>query len=398
MCKNGMMYGLSFFICVLKYIKEIYMNKMGIKFKMKIVKWIAKNQERTLMKCWNSEDYRYAVKITGGIGDALVIARLIRDFQKNIENKYKFDIYYHSSKAVYPIFKGIQGFEYAIDDIEFERIRKFYTFSLICNQFVQFGDEIKFKTIIKECPDIIYYASNIQKSRYYIEAFIQYHPLLDGAFANRQVLFGKKRISWLHDMLGITYGGNILSLPDINYEIYKNFGLTKYRYITVHDGWDAKFKISSLRPTKTIPIEKWKDIICKLHINFPDLPIVQIGGETGDVLEGIDIQLKGKLPFMDSAGILPSSLVHIDCESGLVHLAASLGTRCVVLFGPTNVDWFGYEENINIRPQKCGNCWWSTSTWMDNCPRGYKEPPCIASIDTHQVIEGVYSIISNKGD
>ena len=40
----------------------------------------------------------------------------------------------------------------------------------------------------------------------------------------------------------------------------------------------------------------------------------------------------------------------------------------------------------------------STSTWMDNCPRGYKEPPCIASIDTHQVIEGVYSIISNKGD
>ena len=55
--------------------------------------------------------------------------------------------------------------------------------------------------------------------------------------------------------------------------------------------------------------------------------------------------------------VLKGSLLHIDCDSGLVHLATQLGTKCVVLFGQTSVWYFGYEQNINIVSKVCNSCY-----------------------------------------
>jgi ADP-heptose:LPS heptosyltransferase len=48
--------------------------------------------------------------------------------------------------------------------------------------------------------------------------------------------------------------------------------------------------------------------------------------------------------------------MHIDDEGGLVHMATALGTKCAVLFGPTPVGIFGYEQNINICADTCKEC------------------------------------------
>jgi ADP-heptose:LPS heptosyltransferase len=60
-----------------------------------------------------------------------------------------------------------------------------------------------------------------------------------------------------------------------------------------------------------------------------------------------------------------------------VHLAACYGRRSLVVFGPTPSNYFGYSNNININPLKCGNCWWMDDLWMDRCRLGMREPECM---------------------
>ena len=76
-------------------------------------------------------------------------------------------------------------------------------------------------------------------------------------------------------------------------------------------------------------------------------------------------------------------------ESGLVHLAASLGVKSCVLFGPTSLDYFAYDENINIPPANCGDCWWLTPDWMMNCPKGYATQKCLDDVQPATVVEAL---------
>jgi ADP-heptose:LPS heptosyltransferase len=96
--------------------------------------------------------------------------------------------------------------------------------------------------------------------------------------------------------------------------------------------------------------------------------------------------LIGKTTMPEVAAIIASAELHLDNESGLVHMAACLGTRSCVLFGPTDADYFGYPQNINIRPGCCGGCWWTTDSWMDQCPRGFATAPCMDSIAPEDVV------------
>ncbi|MDR0485594.1 MAG: hypothetical protein LBH29_02575 [Elusimicrobiota bacterium] len=71
--------------------------------------------------------------------------------------------------------------------------------------------------------------------------------------------------------------------------------------------------------------------------------------------------------------ILKRSLLHIDIEGGCVHIAKSLGTKSLVLFGITAPELVGYEENINIMSSLCNGC------VRYECPL-YEEPVCVNAI------------------
>lgn len=51
----------------------------------------------------------------------------------------------------------------------------------------------------------------------------------------------------------------------------------------------------------------------------------------------------------------------------MVHLATQLGTRCVVLFGPTPSWFYGYEQNINIVAEICKECLRLYPDWQTKC-------------------------------
>lgn len=338
----------------------------------------------------------YSVKISGGLGDAIMIARLIRDFQAALKYESRFDIYFHSPNSIKTFFVNIPGFR-SLHAVEaFDATRNFYTFSLNINQYISFLPIDKYKKqhiqafeklhcIMENCI-----AEN-EKSNRYIRTF----PALDGEFADITAATGISRYRYHHTVLGIPYGGSRL---DIKVEPWQKVEeqLSGKKFITIHDGWDTKFRLVAQRPTKSIPIATLNKVISLIKSRMPDIAIVQLGGETGSDLTGVDYNLKGKLSFKDSLSILAGSSLHIDTESGLVHAATALGVKCIVMFGPTNIQWFAYPENINIAPSECGNCWCSTDTWMDTCPVGYAVPACTSSIDAQVVADAAIEELTKR--
>ena len=86
--------------------------------------------------------------------------------------------------------------------------------------------------------------------------------------------------------------------------------------------------------------------------------------------------------------ILRHAIFHLDIDAGLVHLATQLGTKCIVLFGPTPVDLLGYPQNINITAGDCQGC---AGLYDDlyKCARNMDKPECMYSITPELVLEHV---------
>jgi hypothetical protein len=366
------------------------LNRLFTKIILKLV-----SAKRTSYK--STKNFTYAVLITGGVGDGIVIARLIRDIQLYLDYKFEFDIYFHSPKMINQIYLNIKGFRDIFDADLYQRSKNFYDFSLFANTFLTFNNElINYPFLLSESRAVLKLFSNVEsfRKKEKIEDFIRAHPFLDGAFADRQSLQGRSRYDFMHEMIGVPYTGHLLNInKDIN--ILSKYNLNNIKYITVHDGWDENFKFISSRPTKSIPINTWTFIIQQIKLKFPNHLIVQIGGLKGQLIDGVDIYLKNKITFEDAISIIGFSYLHFDSESGLVHLASALGIKSVVFFGPTNYKWFSYPENININPIECGNCWWSTETWMNTCPVGYIEPKCIKHNEDNIVQIFNRKVISN---
>lgn len=162
-------------------------------------------------------------------------------------------------------------------------------------------------------------------------------------------------------------------------------------FITIHDGFDANHHIE--RSMKSWSKESWISFVKLFKEEFPYIKVVQLGSGRDKVIEGIDINLVGKLEFIDSLHYLNKSILHVDTDSGLVHARKLLRKRSVVLFGPTNIDYFGYPENTNIAPYKCGDCWWIKPNWMKTCVMAHPAPLCMDSISPELVLYHVSSQI-----
>lgn len=211
-------------------------------------------------------------------------------------------------------------------------------------------------------------------SRPKVEMFVERHPLMDNFLARAAVFGNATRQDFLHWMAGLSYGGNRLHLRQ-DADIVKRKGLRPRRFVTVHNGFDTGFVITGRRATKCYP--HFGAVVAQLKAQRPDLQFVQIGSVTSEPIVECDLVLLNQTSLDEVVGLIAQAALHLDNEGGLVHVAASVGTRSTVVFGPTPSDYFGYPGNINIEPPVCGNCWWMTRSWMDVCAKGYNTPRCM---------------------
>ena len=156
------------------------------------------------------------------------------------------------------------------------------------------------------------------------------------------------------------------------------------RYLTVgsNSNKDNRLSRHSLKEWSNANAMEY---ISLLNRHFPQIEVVQIGGGGVYKFANADRHIfDADLELVKH--VLKNSLLHVDCESGLVHLATQLGTKCLVLFGPTDEKYFGFKENLNIVSDGCRPCYWA---WDDGstCLRGAAEPPCMLSITPQHVCE-----------
>ena len=124
--------------------------------------------------------------------------------------------------------------------------------------------------------------------------------------------------------------------------------------------------------------------------------VIQLGIAEEEKIEGVTHYLNGQTSLEETGLLIKHGLCHIDTEGGLVHLANAVHTRCVVLFGPTPVEFFGYPQNINLEPSGCKACWFVTQNWLIECPRHTSGPECMSGHSAASVADAANRIIAES--
>ena len=224
--------------------------------------------------------------------------------------------------------------------------------------------------------------------------------LLDDPFLTEAAL-GRWLYAWggrRFDLLSYTGG---LALPHdetrrlkTEPKILEKYGLSSGPYITFHDGTSSAQTVGDKRPTRAWPAVRWCEFFRLFKRQFPQIKLVQLGGKNSPVYEEADFNLVGKTPLSDVPSLLQGAKAHIDTESGLVQLAQYLDVRSVVIFGPTDQEFFGYAKNINLAAGPCGGCMWSTADWVFTCPLGHKAAPCTEAVRAQDALKALKKILA----
>jgi len=140
--------------------------------------------------------------------------------------------------------------------------------------------------------------------------------------------------------------------------------------------------------TKTIPAEKMSRIVNKIKRH--GIKTVQLGANTNELhIDGVDFDYRGRTNLRQAAAILRDSKLHVAPEGGLANLGRAVGNRGVIFFCSTPLPFFAFSDNLNIVSQLCGNCWWTTESYLFQCPRLLRTPVCGKSISEDEIIRSV---------
>jgi len=352
-----------------------------------------------LPKAPSSERPHVAIRLRGGLGDHLIAARYIRDLSATIGG-FEFDLFSSRPELAQWIFGKIPKLHMIYNEqLTWEACLSEYSLPIHLQQYIYlYLDRADCRKALKANKGWARICESIERNRELIAPHIAGQPHTDHLMALQAVLRGWNRFNIAHSMSGLTYGGHRLDL-DTDPSIAAKHELARDPYITIHNASDENFMVGSTRmgdrpSTKIYP--HFDRLVALLHVHFPTLKIVHLGAGNSRRIPGVDLDLRGRCSIQQTAAILSGSLLHIDVESGLVHLASSLGVRSCVLFGPTSLDYFAYVENINVPPATCGNCWWLTPDWMMNCAKGYAVQKCLDDTEPATIVEALAPELRKK--
>lgn len=198
---------------------------------------------------------------------------------------------------------------------------------------------------------------------------------------------------------GFGYGG-IFDIRDKKVEIplpedagayFRSLGYTDY--ITVNYGNGDCMDGGMV--AKTWPLAYFEEFVSLFGKRYPRIRVVQLGAAGAERIGGCDAYHLGE-GFPAVAHILKNARFHLDIEGGLVHIATQLGTKCIVLFGPTVKEYYGYDENINVSVGTCHGCW-GLYTDVNRCARGMAQPECMYGITPRLVMEHAAAYLDTLG-
>lgn len=233
-------------------------------------------------------------------------------------------------------------------------------------------------------PDILIRKLEAYEAEY--ERKYSIHEMVDGLFVRRMIIGGRNR----YDALG---GGSIFKLGTVKLKIeyteeaersFKKYNLKQY--VTFNIGSD-RLRKTEKEQMKVWPKELYIEWIDRFRKQYPDLDVIQIGAKDASIIDGADRYILGE-SFEVIKYILKNAVFHLDCEGGLVHLATAIGTKCIVFFGPTPLEYYAYPQNVNLCTNVCEGCMGLSDNWYYECIHSNKQY-CMYSITPEMIMETI---------
>jgi len=164
------------------------------------------------------------------------------------------------------------------------------------------------------------------------------------------------------------------------------------KYITVHDWSPSGKQVKNWEP------DRWSEVIEFIKNNF-SLDVYQIGDSSSQEIPGA-VSLLGKTTLRQSFGIISKSLLHLDVDSSMAHIATILNTPCISLWVPTSSISLGHKNQVKIiSDYNCKNCWgyffYISSDWSKKCSIG-ENAQCMKNISSDTVNNRIASVLNNN--
>ena len=108
---------------------------------------------------------------------------------------------------------------------------------------------------------------------------------------------------------------------------------------------------------KNWPVERWRELGSRLLSADPPPRLLLVGGEAdgpqlaalAKAWPGAEVLTARDFPLPALAAVLARCQLFLGHDSGISHLAAAVGTRCVLLFGPTDPEvWAPANLQVTI--------------------------------------------------
>ncbi len=372
-----------------EYVKEAYdyFVQMGISAEKIVTALVREGSMEQLCEKRRIKDSKLFVKLImqGGIGDAVMetcfyseLIRMVPDAVIDIYGPYY-------NKAIYERKDNVRAFY----DPTIEDGPKDYDLSMSISWGITVLDAnmTKIENASRELYEKIVATDNdIKKNTNNLQKRLWQARLHGG---DKFWLMGRGKI-W-----NLSPGNISVDIDESFEQAFNELGLKKY--ITVNCGVDMRKIVEEWQfPTKIWPKKYFEEFIPIFKEKYPDYEVVQLGAKNQEPMMGADRHIFGKSLELTKY-ILMNSSIHIDDEGGLVHLATALGTKCVVLFGPTPMELLGYPQNINICTNVCQGCFCYVDDWNAYCDLGMKQPKCMYSITPEMVLMKVDEYLKSRG-
>lgn len=335
---------------------------------------------------FNSSDQSIAILAAGGFGDMVMQKRFVMEMIKYAPD-CKIDFFnIKSIELLKYLYTDVSNVNLVVDDLgyRYRTLKDNYTLAFD----IEGCHFIRVDVWDEQTADKVFTREFVRRI-----SMLKANSDAEGIGVNtpHYLTMTRRRFKGLNAYNGFNYDGAFeikdkkVDIP-LDLDQYKNFEeLNLGSYITVNYGNGDSEVAAGI--AKSWPADSFEAVIKGIKDKYPQINVIQLGGASAYRLKGVDKSILGE-DFRLVLHILNNSLLHLDIEGGLVHIATQLGTKCVVLFGPTVPDYYGYEQNINIRAGKCRECWGLYSD-VNKCARDLKEPECMKAITSEMVLEEV---------
>lgn len=303
----------------------------------------------------------------GGIGDALIFLNFIKQFKKWCDSDVVIDYYYNKKKLMELNDGEDYTFIRKIGDAKNIYINM-ARYDLVIEFHYRFPQVVYYKNRIKRFNKLNKYIRNIKDFNHKFNWLIKNSPKTDGLSCELSKIFDKNRVTQpdITGDIGIKELEPILNtINDLG--TLSKFGLEDNHYIVINRSVDKSLNTED--STKLWPSDYYSELCSLIKKNY-SMPIVIVGPkQSGLQIAGV-IDLRGKTNFSELKVLLKYAKLLVCSEGGMAHLRHCLSARTsIVLFGPTDQQFYSYSENLNLTSNNCPlkHCEWLSNDWQNIC-------------------------------